>query len=435
MAEPGMLPLHSYDQIYELLKGQGATDYEADQLSAIGLAESGGDPNAHNPVGENSWGMFQINLDAHKGMNPQSARDPVASAFYALSLFRSQGKVPWSVTHSKWKGTDRDYRQYLQDPSDADKFKSVTAGDTAVITPPDVYGSEGQLIGSGLTIGGANFSFDEWPTIDDYDGDYDSYYNALSYYGSIFGAAGLSMPPGAPNLTQAAWLSAKKDSELAEADPTLKALNMARAAEIAQRIRQGDVLFPYDLRKIQQDIRLAEPFGSERVLRSSEGQRGYDDYWAGGPPTQKGKDYLAGFNLAKAGDEPRQTAVSTYLDTVMSEIGLEIELRGQNIEAAVAEIRGKVDTFDVASRAFEGIQKYTIPSGAKYVPGFEPDGFATSIGLKSWEASPVSYDPFQMGIDLLKSSPRPTGFEEPGLPGAHDPDMFQKAIDFYRGMI
>lgn len=424
---PGMGAVLSYDEIYRILIGIGASDLEADQLTAIALAESGGRTTTHNPgtaaIPEDSWGMFQFNLNAHPYITEDAAQDPVTSANYALNMYRQQGPTPWSVTHEQHRGTSRDYRQYLRDPG-----ASTDQGGPPVITPPDVYGSELTTTG-GADAGGAPV---DWPKQEDYLG-YDTWMEATARMATTFGIAGIQMPAGVPSWATAAWHAAQEDA--AGLDPSQIALNLAQVAKINEELRQGKILLPYDLDKIKQDIRLAEPFGSEKVLRTSEGQRGYNDYWAGGPPTAKGTDYLAGYNLAKAGDEPRQTAVSTYLDTVVAEIGQEIELRGQNITAAVEEIRGKIDTFDTASRAFEGIQKYTIPFDSKYVPGFEPDGFATSIGLQPWEASPISYDPFQMGIDLLASSPRPTGFKEPSLPGAYDPDMFKKAIDFYRGMI
>ena len=182
-------------------------------------------------------------------------------------------------------------------------------------------------------------------------------------------------------------------------------------------------------------IRLAEPFGSEKVLRSSEGQLGFNDYWAGKSPSNKSGDYMAGFNLARAGDEPRQDAVASYLDRVSDEIGQEIEIRGQNINAAGEELRSRINLFDTAQRSFVNIQQYTIPGGQEFIPGFEPDGFAASIGLQPLETSTIKFDPFQMALDLIKNTPRPTGFDEPSLPGVYDPDIFNAAIDFYGGQI
>jgi hypothetical protein len=37
-------------------------------MTAIALAESGGNSRAHNPVGEDSRGLWQINARAHPGL-------------------------------------------------------------------------------------------------------------------------------------------------------------------------------------------------------------------------------------------------------------------------------------------------------------------------------------------------------------------------------
>ena len=76
-------------------------------LSAISMAESGGDPTAANVTDrERSYGLFQINLNAHN-LTPQQAMDPAASAQYALKLAREQGYTPWSVF------TNGAYKQFL----------------------------------------------------------------------------------------------------------------------------------------------------------------------------------------------------------------------------------------------------------------------------------------------------------------------------------
>ena len=82
-------------QIFALLRQQGATVEEAMTLSAIAMAESGGIAQK-SKVDPNSWGLFQINLDAHP-LSVAQAMDPETSAAYALKLFREQGGQPWSV--------------------------------------------------------------------------------------------------------------------------------------------------------------------------------------------------------------------------------------------------------------------------------------------------------------------------------------------------
>lgn len=92
-------PNSTQQTIYDTLIGQGASPDEARTLSAIAMAESGGNPGALNDSDiETSSGWFQINTDVHP-LTIQQAQDPVMAAAYALNLYRTQGPKPWSVTH------------------------------------------------------------------------------------------------------------------------------------------------------------------------------------------------------------------------------------------------------------------------------------------------------------------------------------------------
>src|SRR3990167_72145 len=93
----------SQQEIYQTLINVGASPEEARTLSAIAMAESGGQmiPSSVDP---NSHGWYQINMDAHSGVNPY---DPVDASQYALKLFREQGGRPWSVFNNG------DYQRYL----------------------------------------------------------------------------------------------------------------------------------------------------------------------------------------------------------------------------------------------------------------------------------------------------------------------------------
>lgn len=55
----------SQSDIYTLAKSVGLSDSRAKVASAIAMAESGGDPNNHNPdasTGDDSYGLWQINM-------------------------------------------------------------------------------------------------------------------------------------------------------------------------------------------------------------------------------------------------------------------------------------------------------------------------------------------------------------------------------------
>ena len=76
--------------------------------TAVALAESGGNTDAHNPNGENSWGLFQINLNAHaRDFDPTNA---ASNARKAKEIFNAAGGWgPWGAF------TDGRYTAYLDE--------------------------------------------------------------------------------------------------------------------------------------------------------------------------------------------------------------------------------------------------------------------------------------------------------------------------------
>ena len=81
-------------------------------MAAIGLAESGGNPRAHNPnasTGDNSYGLMQINMLGAMGPERRAAFgiqsneelfDPLTNMKAAKKIFDSQGLGAWSVYKS-----------------------------------------------------------------------------------------------------------------------------------------------------------------------------------------------------------------------------------------------------------------------------------------------------------------------------------------------
>lgn len=88
-------------QIYAHARGAGFSPDQATTMTAVALAESGGNSRAHNPTGEDSRGLWQINARAH----PDLARrydlyDPAQNARAAFEVSRQGSDIsPWTVTH------------------------------------------------------------------------------------------------------------------------------------------------------------------------------------------------------------------------------------------------------------------------------------------------------------------------------------------------
>lgn len=108
-------------EILQLAFNQGFNDRDAVKLLAIALAESSGDPEAHNDdasTGDDSYGLWQINMLGDMGPERRAAlglisndqlTDPTINAMAMRYIFKQQGFNAWSVYKSG------KYREFLPD--------------------------------------------------------------------------------------------------------------------------------------------------------------------------------------------------------------------------------------------------------------------------------------------------------------------------------
>lgn len=90
---------YAAEQIYAFARAAGFNPDQAVTMTAIALAESGGRSGAHNPHGEDSRGLWQINARAHgdMGLDLYNPRDNAIAAFQV-----SRGGLdisPWTTSH------------------------------------------------------------------------------------------------------------------------------------------------------------------------------------------------------------------------------------------------------------------------------------------------------------------------------------------------
>ena len=92
------------EEIYAFARGAGFSPDQAVTMTAIALAESGGNPGAHNPNGEDSRGLWQINVAALgnpewvQGLDLYNPRDNAIAAWHVSEQGGDIG--PWTVTHA-----------------------------------------------------------------------------------------------------------------------------------------------------------------------------------------------------------------------------------------------------------------------------------------------------------------------------------------------
>ena len=87
-------------QIYALARWAGFTPDQAATMTAVALAESGGNAEAHNPRGEDSRGLFQVNQAVHPEYAGVDLYDPAVNARAAYVVSHGGTDIsPWATTH------------------------------------------------------------------------------------------------------------------------------------------------------------------------------------------------------------------------------------------------------------------------------------------------------------------------------------------------
>jgi hypothetical protein len=106
-------------EIYDAARAAGFTPDQATTWTAIAMAESGGETGAHNPNGEDSRGLWQINIAPGVRQNVWGdLSDPYVNARAAYDISNHGLDMrPWTTTHASHAGTATDYRTYLDDVS------------------------------------------------------------------------------------------------------------------------------------------------------------------------------------------------------------------------------------------------------------------------------------------------------------------------------
>lgn len=99
---------YNLSQLQSLSRQAGWPESLIAKAAAIWMYESGGNPNAHNPRGENSWGLAQINLPFHPTMNAAKAQDPITALTYAYKLYRA--RPDWG----DWYNSNKKYNANFQ---------------------------------------------------------------------------------------------------------------------------------------------------------------------------------------------------------------------------------------------------------------------------------------------------------------------------------
>lgn len=121
------MPVLSALEIYRYARLAGFSPDQAVTMTAIALAESGGNSDAHNPHGENSQGLWQINAAAHPDLAGQNLYDPLVNAKAAFEVSQDGNDVsPWTTVHLRGGPGSAAYDAYQSEA----QMAARAAGDT-----------------------------------------------------------------------------------------------------------------------------------------------------------------------------------------------------------------------------------------------------------------------------------------------------------------
>ncbi|MCC2316307.1 NlpC/P60 family protein [Cellulomonas xiejunii] len=138
----------SAQEIYRFARMAGFSPEQAQTMTAIALAESGGNTGAHNPVGEDSRGLWQINVAAHQDLAGVDLSDALENAKAAYRVSGQGADIsPWTVTHG---GAGARYLQFRDEAQAAAQLAGDAPG--GVWTGTDGYG---HVVGAGGAGGDA----------------------------------------------------------------------------------------------------------------------------------------------------------------------------------------------------------------------------------------------------------------------------------------
>lgn len=140
------MSVYAAREIYRFARLAGFSPDQAVTMTAIALAESGGNSGAHNPNGEDSRGLWQINARAHPALGRTNLYDPLTNARAAYEVSGGGRDVSaWTTTHG---GTGAPYVAYRAEAVAAAGASHVAAD--GVFTGTEGYGHP---LGAGSATG------------------------------------------------------------------------------------------------------------------------------------------------------------------------------------------------------------------------------------------------------------------------------------------
>jgi len=120
----------SLQQIQGLLRQTGWPESLIAKMAAIVIYESSGNPSAHNPSGEDSWGLLQINWPYHREYDRSRLVEPVYNLTAALAIYHREGINAWYNSNRKYNSDYQGVASRSRDIYNAGSGTQYAAGTT-----------------------------------------------------------------------------------------------------------------------------------------------------------------------------------------------------------------------------------------------------------------------------------------------------------------
>lgn len=130
-------------------------------------------------------------------------------------------------------------------------------------------------------------------------------------------------------------------------------------------------------------------------------------------------DYLKVAQAQSLLNSTKLNPQADYFDSVIKEMTAEIAAGNLSVSKANSEMQSRLEVYKTIAAEAPKLAQYSVPADAEYVPGREPGGFYTQMGLPPLRAqhdTPV--DLFGMGTDLARRAGQLAGnVGVPDVPG------------------
>jgi len=129
--------------------------------------------------------------------------------------------------------------------------------------------------------------------------------------------------------------------------------------------------------------------------------------------------------------ETNENPTLDYIDQQINQVLTDISGKNLKTTQAVEEFNRRYDAWKEAGTQMTNLMPYAVSPGRTTMPGYEPGGIASKLGLGERKFTPIEYNSFEMGNQIVRETPNIAEIGAPSLSGAN-PEDFQAAVEMLR---